>query len=652
MTVDQAQRQTIQKLPDAANGNGAGSDFWYIPVSRGWILKTWGTRERERQLREYYRHEYNTLLQGAFGGLVKKIKATPWELAGPSRGRNTARYFQDVFRDADFGDGWGNFLSRVLLDYLRQDGGAYIEIIAPGNPKRAPTGAITGLAHLDSLRCFPTGDPEFPVVYYSRDGKMHLLHNTRVIHLVDMPDSDESHPGYGLCALSRAIAIVQRQILMGRYIEQSLDDKPRAGFLVMRNVNSSELTKILTRYQQRQGTDQRPPWGDAIEVFSTDPSQPVEVQFVTYSEPPEKFDYAAYVQVDVNELALALGVDKQELWELTGGGIGTGAQSAILHAKSQGKAYGEILASLERKLNDALPESCEFEFKQQDSQESREAAEIAGAWAGFTASVADNMTPDEKRQLLANQVEAVKDAITDENGEVIRLNDADVQPETEQVITDDTSPMPDAEQQPNTLATGDDAALLAVKAIASTRASFEADFAEALGLAQVNAVSERGYATLVRNLIREFGRKAYEDGLVEGGVADGALDDEDEAEVVALMAQQSGFVNDYAAAVYSTGLSEAEAALKPAMWFNKSIAVFYDSGRLSADKNGYYSFEGDDGAESCATCKRLKNQIHRMRDWTRKQMRPGIDTENYICGGWQCRHRLVKVEKAQARGTF
>ncbi|MGA0506735.1 hypothetical protein ACO2WS_26100, partial [Escherichia coli] len=67
-------------------------------------------------------------------------------------------------RQADFGRGWGSLISKVLLDYLRQDGGGFIEVIAPGNPLKAPTAPATGLAYLDSLRCLPTGDPEYPVV--------------------------------------------------------------------------------------------------------------------------------------------------------------------------------------------------------------------------------------------------------------------------------------------------------------------------------------------------------------------------------------------------------------------------------------------------------------------------------------------------------
>ena len=209
------ERNSVQVLPDAQRDGGAPAFFW--ETARGPILPAWGTRERERALRVWYRNQYNTLIQGAFAGLTKRWAATPWEISGPRRATKT---FQDMFRAADFGRGWSSFVQKMALDFLRQDGGAYVEVIAPGNPMKAPTGPTMALANLDSLRCMPTGDPEYPAVYYNRQGAMHLLHRARVIHLVDMPDSDERNPGYGLSTLSRAIALAMLflgGLALGRY---------------------------------------------------------------------------------------------------------------------------------------------------------------------------------------------------------------------------------------------------------------------------------------------------------------------------------------------------------------------------------------------------------------------------------------------------
>lgn len=633
--------QSVQDLPDAQKG--VGDSFWYGTYQRGDYLPMWGTRERERYLRAYYRHEFNWMGQSAFGGLIKKVKSAPWEIKGKRR----VSYFQQVLRQADFGRGWGSLLSKVLLDYLRQDGGGFIEIIAPGNPLKAPVGPVTGLAHLDSLRCLPTGDPEYPVVYYSRKGKLHLMHRTRVIQLVDMPDGDESQPGYGLCALSRAISIVVAQIHMGRYITQQLDDKPKPGFVVASNITRPIMQQAFNDYKKEQQSDEMPAWGKTIWFFATDPTAPAKLEQVSFAQAPNDWSYKEYTDLHVNAWALALGVDVQELWQLSGGNIGSAQQSQILHAKSQGKTYGDILTGLERVLNDVLPETLEFAFKRHDPYEAQERAQTAQLWAGFTASVGENMTPDEKRRLLANMVEAAADAITDEHGEVVRLDDVSDEPDPREQMVNDTTPQA-VSPTDNAAAAEPQQALDSAKAIQATRLDFELAFEDLM--AARKDLSERSLASRVRGLLRQYGYLAYQDGLEDGGVKDGVLDDDDESEFTALLASQNAFVNNFAKAAPT--LSDAEAAGKPSMWWNKSLLPFFDAGRLSADKNGMYGFEGDDGEESCNTCQRLKGQRHRIKDWTRKKLRPGVDTANFECKGFKCNHKLVKAMGERASGRF
>jgi hypothetical protein len=643
-------RNSVQVLPDATRDGGASLFYW--DTSRGPILPAWGTRERERALRLWYRNEYNTLVQGAFSGLGKRWAATPWEISGPKR---ATQKFQDVFRQADFGRGWSSFVQKLALDYLRQDGGAYVEVIAPGNPLKAPTGPAIALANLDSLRCLPTGDPEYPVVYYNRQGAMHLLHRTRVIHLVDMPDADERNPGYGLSALSRSIAVVQRQLLMGRYIQQRLDDVPLPGLLVLSGITEKQWNEVQARHIRQQSADGQQPFGRTIAINSLQPEIPVSVESVPFSTPPDGFDYPTYVEIDVNELALAIGVDKQELWELGSGDLGSGAQSEVLHAKSQGKMFGSFLIELERRLNDVLPESCEFAFKVQDPYEATEKANAAQVWAGVVAALGDKLTPDEARLLLANQIEAVKDAITDADGELVRLNDADpkADPQAPEIVApDDTDVAAAPAAAPIDQTAQDDAKAASAKAIQATALSFTSDFEDLLKGARSDDFGRRRFGIVLRDLIRKYGREAYLDGMADGGVDTGReLADDDLTAYRALLVKQSAFVTSLGAAIYREGsVTDGMAANKPEMWFNKSVLPFYEEGRASADKNGMYEFAGDDGAESCVTCQRLKGQRHRMKDWTRKALRPRVDTSAFDCGGWMCKHVLVKTtERASGK---
>jgi 2'-5' RNA ligase len=190
------------------------------------------------------------------------------------------------------------------------------------------------------------------------------------------------------------------------------------------------------------------------------------------------------------------------------------------------------------------------------------------------------------------------------------------------------------------------------KSIQTTRLEFEAAFSDMLRAVVDEQMDRRRFGTVLRALLRTFGTQAYRDGLIDGGLEDGTLDDDDQATLNQLLAEQSAYVTAIGGRLFrEDGRFEAQDSAKPLLWWNKSVVPLYQAGRLSADKNGLYEFAGEDGAESCATCQRLKGQRHRLKDWARHNLIPPGEAPDFECGGWQCKHQLIKVT-GQARGTF
>lgn len=635
------ERQSVQDMPQVDPKSGAiESSFWGYSYQRSPYLDAWATRHRLRQLRWYDLNENNAAWQGGSAGLIKKLKATGHQLKG---GRNLTNKFDDILRYAQFGAGFDTWQAMMWRDYLRYDIGAFSEIIAPGNPLRAPTGAVTGLAHLDSLYCFPTGDPEFPVVYYSRKGKLHVMHHTRIMHLIDNPYGDQDHPGWGFCALSRAISVAYRQILINQYIASNLDDKPSPGLMIANNMSKEDRDHMFATFRNEQGNDALPDWGKVAWFFNLKPDRPATIESVSFSRPPEKFDYPAYVQVNINELALALGVDKQELWELSGA-TGTAGQSAIQHAKSNGKAYGDMLASLEREINNKLlPDSLEFEWKVRDPYEAQEQASSAQIWGGVATTLAPLIGNQLAAEILASQVEAVANALFDENGQMTRLPDQDKKPadeQTEDITAEDAAPNSTAPGGAQT--TAQDSTPNAKKDYEDTRSQFVLNLTDLFQAGNNGDTTRRRAGVVMRAQLSKLGRQAYEDGLKTGGVED-SLDEDDKATLAVWLAEQSIFVTKFLDELYSAGLTDKEIGARAQAWANVSLQSAYYDGLQSSDKNGMYAFVGTDGLESCDQCKTLKTQVHRMKDWTRKQLRPGVDISSFDCHGFQCDHFLDKT---------
>jgi len=144
-----------------------GRGIWYRETTRGPILPAKGTRERERALHLYAYNDYNETFRSAVAGLQNRLISTPYEVSGDDPKR-----WQDLLMNADFGD-WERWISKLAFAFLCYDGGAWCELIAPGDPLLPPVGAVVGLSVLDPLRCYPTGNPSYPVIYYDLYGKMH-----------------------------------------------------------------------------------------------------------------------------------------------------------------------------------------------------------------------------------------------------------------------------------------------------------------------------------------------------------------------------------------------------------------------------------------------------------------------------------------------
>lgn len=189
------------------------------------------------------------------------------------------------------------------------------------------------------------------------------------------------------------------------------------------------------------------------------------------------------------------------------------------------------------------------------------------------------------------------------------------------------------------------------KAIQATQLNFEMDMEDLLIGALSGRVNRSLFTNRLKQLVARAGNAAFRDGLNDGGVQSNP--DPDELELIAdLIDQQRDYIRKLGDYIYKEKkLTTEDTTNKPLLWWKKSILVFYNEGLTSANRNQMLEFAGTDGAESCWTCQKLKEQRHRAKDWKRVRLRPGIDTYNFECGGWRCQHILVPVQ-ARARGRF
>lgn len=654
--LTQSLAQTVQTPPEVSKEGMV--NFWAMSGVRGSILPARGTRDRLFALRAWYFTDEQTNIRGAFSGIAKHGASLPWEItgdnapsdlfreAGQELGYNVGtgvEYYQTVLRQSNFGAGWGQLMTQVWNDFLRYDTGAYIEVIGRGESYEPLTGEITGLAHLDPLRCIPTGDPHFPVVYYDRWGGLHVMHYTRVIMLQDMNDGDDLFPGWGDSALARAISIAVREMWMTRYIQAYLDDEPAPGLDLIGGIVKGEFERVEQQFKQQQSMDRKPVWGKRMRYYTADPAIMPKVESIDFQKAPASFDYRVYTDINIDILALAIGVDRQELMALASGSgvMGSEGQSIILHQKSKGKTIGFLITELERRFNDILPDGFTFTFKPRDTQEARETAENANLWGDFVQKAKEFLTPEQAQILLSSQVEAVHDAIVD----APRVNDVDIPVETapvvaaddtagaEQVVTETPPETPPVEQ----------------KSFNVTQSAFLGDLRSLVksAIEREDTIGRYSFGIRMRELLRDYGLQAYKDGMAQGGVFVDELDPDDDSDYQNVFVDQASYVGSFSDDIYvNKAVTMNNLDMRVNMW-GKSLQSFVDSGRVNASANGMFEWQYG-MTEHCKDCLRLNGQVHRMKNWYSSGWLPRAST--LACHGFNCKCQLVKTNlKAQGR---
>jgi hypothetical protein len=335
----------------------------------------------------------------------------------------------------------------------------------------------------------------------------------------------------------------------------------------------------------------------------------------------------------------------------------------------------------ERFYNDrVLPDPLTFRWKYRDADEAAERVAAAEKHVGVMNAFVDLMNKtgvtDVERlneiviTYLARNIEGMEELLYEGDGAVIRLytDDPEIEalPETGLEVADDTEVNTDQDigtisEQITLTDDSKEYRLAGAKAFNTIADEFVQKLGGTLITASQGRLRGRRLGAYVREYLAEYGYEAFRQGKKDGGVDEERLTIDEDVDYRGWLGEQNKFIGDLERRIRrgtSTGedkprrpLTDAEIWATARAWGNVGLQKAYYLGVQSADANGMYEFTGDDGKESCSTCKRLKGQIHRMHEWKRASLIPGIDVKNFECGGFQCQHRLRKV-KGRSRGRL
>lgn len=637
---------SVRQFTPSAWGGFVGDSLGFIWGMQRDLLPPWGTVECDIALRLLHYTQHNGLVGGATELFIEKFLSIPHEISG---GRNLTFQWQDILATSEFGEGYDVCMGKGLVDYCTLNRGMFLELVSYGDPATPiKEGAkILAVNHLDALRIQFTGNLEIPYLYMSEwNSGLHKMHTTRVVHIARQPSPNTLMYGMGKSSLFDSITVANAQILLGRHQNELLSDLPPPGLIIFNNIKPDEVQDAMKQFEYERRRDGQTMYRAPLSMSSLNPEQPATVTFVPMSTVPEGFDYKQYMDIHVNYAALAYGLDPQDLWPLTGSAMGTGAQSRVLATKTdvKGPAYLSNIMTPVWNFR-VLPKAMEWKYKAQNPEQDRQTADIAQVWVGV-ANTSTFMSNDEKRQLVSNQVPSFADVLLDEQGQV-RLFDDDVKEpqQVEVVVAQEDIELDGADSNEEDVTANDDTALVA-KEIDATNDEFIQEVQAIMQDGIDRTITKAGCASRMRGAVQRFDKLAYIDGLEVGGVDGSELDEDDKRIIADLVLHNSQFITDLVNEIYSeTGMVGTPETRAP-KWMGTTDEAYY-AGIASADKNGMYSFEGDDGEKSCKTCQKLQGTKHRMKWWVEHELRPGIDHDNFECGSWSgsCNHYLEKVMK-------
>jgi len=625
--------ESVQEFPDANTGAGMQRMSFGMRTlfERKSLLGLRGTYRRLILQYSWYYHEDNTMFRSIISGLSKRVQSLPYEIKAPEE---DGRRWDDMLRYANFST-WEEFVGQLINNYSISDTGAFIEIIAPGDPRSEPTGPATGIAILDSRNCWPTGDPMFPAIYTNNKGVQHLLHRSRVVQFMEMGDSNDNLPGFGDSAMGRCITPAFREILMAQFMRASLDDMPAPGFALAKNLTEDQVNAQIDAMKTKRENDQDM-LGRIVFLFGADTSEMAALEFIQFAKEFTGFDPDKLSAMNAKYMAAGVGVDIQDFWELSGRAMGTATQSEVLDQKSKGRALGRLIKGIERTINDVLPDDVEFSIKYRNEEEDLERAQTAQAWATAIQMLEALTTIDERRIIATNQIPALKDAVTDDAGNIIRYDDADPKTpeqaaaqhplEAETDITEEETP-------DENLIVGEE------KDYRRTAASFKRAFNEVVKFMKSGLFTAGSANVVILNELRKKGETAYIDGLKRAGAKKPVFDDRGQRELSQWLSRQRPLVTGFVTDVESGKFSDKELTNRGLQWANGSLIDMMYKG-MEANKRKKWRWVTNFFKENCVTCLALHGQVHQFKTYSSRNLLP--KSIRLVCHGFNCGCKLVE----------
>lgn len=371
--------EKIGNVGPATSGAVIGDRFGLFAIAAGYAdgIPEWGTAPtlRDGYLRAFIPRE--PFLASALASIVARNAQMSWKVDGGTRVSAAAH---DLLLNAEWGEGWHAFITKLWLDVLSQDKGGFVELVRATD---SPSSPVIHVKTLDAACCWPTGDPEMPVIFFDRvGGKYHRMAWYQVYQVREMPIHHQMFYGLQFSAVTRVLKAAQLYRNVRTYFEEKSAGRFTRAIHVVGGISKTDLADAMELQHQVSDQQSLSRYMQPVVVAAIQPEHSPSVATIELAAMPDGFDSEKWMKEYLTVLAMALMTDYGELAPLPGGGLGTASQSEVMDDKSKKKGSGLFRKLVEQMVNRAiLPATVEFSFDEQDKAEELKDAEIRKARA-------------------------------------------------------------------------------------------------------------------------------------------------------------------------------------------------------------------------------------------------------------------------------
>lgn len=340
-------------------------------------LPAYWSKQRDAVLSSTMKHE--PFWNGAVKKAIAKGVTQQWDLKFNNRNRGSAEKLRELFKASNGRKGFKHFLNQHLQDYFLTDNGAFIEIDREDNSK--PGSKIIGLHHLDSLRCYRTGDPDRPVIYADLHNRYHYLTWWQVWDIADTPNPRNNYFGVGDCAAAGAYERIRRMVAIRLYEYQKISGGKPQELNFIQGITQTQLENTIKSNEDNRLAQGMTVYGGAamIAMMSKDSISHVSVPIARL---PDNYKQEEEIEQASIEYANALGISKLDIKPLTGRMSGTATQSDVMDSQQEGSGLGLWSGAFEDFINECVtPSTVSFFWAFSNDRQKKAKADIANVYA-------------------------------------------------------------------------------------------------------------------------------------------------------------------------------------------------------------------------------------------------------------------------------